>query len=342
MSLIRKGPVPAQEQRDIVEAYHDGHGDDSMRDVAKAFGRSPSTVNEIIQRARTHDGDPVTPRGHRKRKLTESDDEALAEALDDYPYATNKQLANEAGVAAETWDVSRALRRAKPGFSKKQVVEQDPREETDEWKNTMNTFEKQTLRPIKIAKRIYEDETAIWTNERLSQGRTRKGKQLRRTKVRNPKKYVLHLYAKRDHVVHWELRDVDAQNDDFLSIVKRAARKFDEGDTLIWDQLGKYGNEKNPYRLHWDPEAKEAIEDEGASMVMLPPSGYYFMPLDLLFNDLKQHYIRPEYAKNGDPMSKSKMQSIIKKYMEEVAPNTLPGFFRSRANGRDAKKAKLY
>jgi hypothetical protein len=168
-----------------------------------------------------------------------------------------------------------------------------------------------------------------------------RGKFCVKSKLATPRS-MLHVYAKKDHVVHWELRDVDAQNDDFLGIVKRAARKFEEGDVLIWDQLGKYGREKNPYRLHWDPKARKAVEDEGGSVLILPPSGYYFMPLDLLFNDLKEHYIRPSYNKDGTNMSKYKMQSIIKNYMENIAPSKLPGFFRARANGRDAKTEGVF
>lgn len=340
--FVRKGLVPADEQRAIVAAYQPHTRGAGHVALAQAFQRSPETVKAIIKRAQSHDGDPVTPRGHRKRKLTEADDKRIAEALDKNPYATNQELGRAARVSISSSTITRSLKRSKPNFSDKQVVEQDPREGTADWMEVMNNFLEDKIKPIPLLSRIYEDETFIYDNEVPRHGRTRKGRRLRQVKPRNPKKYVLHVYAKRDRVLHWELRDQNAQDDDFLGIVQRAAETFDEGDTLIWDQLGRYGREKNPYRLHWDPEAKEAVESAGASMLILPPSGYYFMPLDLLFADLKEHFIRPAYPKNGTNMSKDKMKKIIKDYMDNEAPNKLAGFFNSRANARDAKKDQVF
>jgi transposase len=334
--------VPASEQRAIAAAYEEGVRGKGAKALAKQFSRPVGTIRHIIDRAENNEGDPVTPRGHRKRKLSESDDENIAEALDQNPYATNKELAEAAGVEVSSSTITRSLKRSKPGFSQKHVIVQDPREGGNEWKKEMNEFLKKRLQPIPQDKRIYEDETYIYDNERLGHGRTRKGQRLRQVKARNPKKYILHAYVKKHSVVHWELRDEDAQNDDFLGIVKRATRKFEEGDVLIWDQLGKYGREKNPYRLHWDPKAKEAVERAGASLLILPPSGYYFMPLDLLFNDLKEHHIRPNYKKNGSNMSKNEIKNLIKEYMDDVAPDNLPGFFRARANATEAKKENVF
>lgn len=340
--FIRQGPVPPDEQRAIFAAYQPHTPGKGPVSLAELYQRPLPTVRNIIARAKAHDGDPVTPYGHRKRKLTEADDQKIAEALKADPYATNKTLARSVGVDVSSSTITRSLKRAKPNFSRKQVIVQDPREGTEEWKDQMNKFLNNKLRPIPLAKRIYEDETYIYDNEIPRRGRTPKGTRLRQVKPRNPKKYVLHVYAKQDQVLHWELRDKDAQNDNFVGIVKRAAKTFDEDDTLIWDQLGKYGREKNPYRLHWDPEAREAVESAGVSLLMLPPSGYYFMPMDLLFNDLKEHSLRPQYAKNGDSMSMYKMKKIIKNYMDNEAPNKLRGFFAARANARDAKRENVF
>ena len=72
-----------------------------------------------------------------------------------------------------------------------------------------------------------------------------------------------------------------------------------------------------------------------------PPKGKYFNPIELLFNDLKSHYIRPNFPKNGKLLSKSKIQALVREYMDETAPSTLPGFFSARANGKDAIANKI-
>jgi hypothetical protein len=73
----------------------------------------------------------------------------------------------------------------------------------------------------------------------------------------------------------------------------------------------------------------------------LPPKGKYFNPLELLFNDLKQHYIRPNFPKNGQPLTKSKITALVRGYMDERASIALPGFFKARANGQDAVTKKI-
>ena len=79
----------------------------------------------------------------------------------------------------------------------------------------------------------------------------------------------------------------------------------------------------------------------GVSIKFLPPKGKYFNPIELLFNDLKSHYIRPNFPKNGKLLSKSKIQALVREYMDETAPSTLPGFFSARANGKDAIANKI-
>ena len=82
----------------------------------------------------------------------------------------------------------------------------------------------------------------------------------------------------------------------------------------------------------------ECFEQRGVQVWYLPPKGKYFNPMEMLFNDLKSHYIRPAYGVSNKEMSKDKLSRIISKYMREVAPYKLPGFFRAHANGGEAKR----
>ena len=115
-----------------------------------------------------------------------------------------------------------------------------------------------------------------------------------------------------------------------------AATQMSVGDTLIWDRLGRSGRASHPTSQHYSPEAKATFHARGVTTKFLPPKGKYFNPLELLFNDLKSHYIRPNFLRNGQALPKSRIEGLIREYVEEKAPTTLPGFFRARANGKHA------
>ena len=70
------------------------------------------------------------------------------------------------------------------------------------------------------------------------------------------------------------------------------------------------------------------------SIKFLPPKDKYFNPLELLFNDLKQHDI-------GRPLSKSKIVGLIRGHVDETAARVLPGFLQARANGKDAVAKRI-
>lgn len=112
---------------------------------------------------------------------------------------------------------------------------------------------------------------------------------------------------------------------------------MDKGDTLIWDRLGRSGRSTNPVKQHYNPKVKEESAKRGMEVMFLPPLGKYFDPMELLFNDLKEHYLREK----GPGLTRPELMRIISKYMREEAPSKLPGFFRERANGREAEREGL-
>ena len=76
-----------------------------------------STVRGVIARAERAGGDPVAPRGHKKRKLDSGEGVKLCRALEQNSTATNRQLSAvvRGKVAART--VSDYLARADPPFT---------------------------------------------------------------------------------------------------------------------------------------------------------------------------------------------------------------------------------
>ncbi len=58
------------------------------------------------------------------------------------------------------------------------------------------------------------------------------------------------------------------------------------------------------------------IETKGGKVIHLPPKGKYLNPVELTFNDLKIHYIRPQFSENGENLSQRKLKAIIKAYMK--------------------------
>ena len=96
-------------------------------------------------------------------------------------------------------------------------------------------------------------------------------------------------------MLHWDLSSKNADSKEIERVAVDAAAEMESGDTLIWDRLGRSGRALHPSAQHYSPEAKATFEEHGVTIKFLPPKGKCFNPLDLLFNDLKTHYIRPKF-----------------------------------------------
>src|SRR5690242_13868993 len=87
--------VSPEVQQALVAEYQPavrGHGREAL---AKKYSLSPATVQHVLKRVAQHEGDPLQPRGHRKRKLRPDETRKLERALDANPLLTNQQLANK-------------------------------------------------------------------------------------------------------------------------------------------------------------------------------------------------------------------------------------------------------
>jgi transposase len=325
----------------VMKEYRQGVRGSGYRAIAARHHLHWQTVEKIIKRAKRHGGNPVQPRGHRKRKLTATEESKIENFLDKHPFTTNKRLAALVNDKVTPRTISNVLHRSDPPFTPKKSVDQEPEEITAEWKELVSNFINKELRHISIAHRIYEDETPIYANEAPQKGRARRGKKLYRTRKRYSRKYVLHVYAKRTGVIYWELSEKNANDMEIQRIVQNALPFIRKGDVLLWDRLGRSGRARNPKSQHYNPDVLAAIKSKGAKVLFLPPKAKYLNPLELLFNDLKQHYIRPAFHENGTDMERDEIEEIVTQYMAAQAPKCLPGFFRERANGRELKAQEL-
>ena len=332
--LRRYETVDPEVQRAIVAEHQPGVRGAGAASLAHKYGLKRRTVDAVIARAAEH-GDPVQPRGHKQRKLDEKQEAKLHRALHHNPLAKNRDLARAVGGAIAERTVSDYLARADPPFTTKVIQDQEPEELSDDWKVAARAWV-QRVKKIPLDTRVYQDETAIYANDAPRTGRSRKGKPILRPRSRWAKRYTLHVYAKRSGVVHWELSAKNANTAEVERVAAAAAAHVANGETLIWDRLGRSGRARHPTAQHYSPTAVAAFMDRGVVVQYLPPKGKYFNPLELLFNDLKSHYIRLAFPGNGEKLSRDTLQSIIRAYMDDHATAALPGFFESRANGANA------
>ena len=323
-------------QRAIASDYQHGVRGHGIRAIASKYDIPESTVRHVVERARQHGGNPVTERGHKKRKLSPAAEGKLLQALKATPSASNTDLARAVGNVIKPRTVSDILARQTPRITTKVPIDQEFRELTDEWKTEALQFVKEVKR-ITLRTRVYADECGIAENLAPKKVRAPRGQKVYRPKPRFGKKRTLHVFAKNDRVLHWELREANANDAEVKQVALRAMKKFSKGDILIWDRLGRSGRSENPVKQHYNPELALDAAKRGVKIKFLPPLGKYFNPVELLFNDLKEHYIRGK----GPQLTRSKLLSVLSNYMQEVAPTKLPGFFRERANGREAEREGL-
>jgi transposase len=327
-------------QRSIAAEYRRGVRGGGYKALSKKFNLPVSTVRHILKRAQGNGGDPVQPRGHKQRKLTLAEQRKIFKTLDRKPSATNRELAASVGDKIKQRTVSDYLTLAQPRFTHHVPVNQEPEEWTAEWKLEIRRFINK-VKKIPLDKRIYGDETAVYANEASKVVRARRGKKVYRVKPRWGKRYTLHVYVRQTSVVYWELSAKNANDNEILRIAKTVAKHVKNDDVLFWDRLGRAGRKMKPDKQHFNPRAIDAIECNGAKVIFLPPKGKYLNPVELLFNDLKNHYIRPQYRKHGENISQRKLKAIIKRYMIQQSPTKLKHFFAQRANGRELIQANL-
>ena len=91
-SKRRYDEVEPRVQRRIVAEYRQGVRGYGYIATAKRLQLPVSTVRGVIARAERAGGDPVAPRGHKKRKLDSGEEVKLCRALEQNSTATNSTV----------------------------------------------------------------------------------------------------------------------------------------------------------------------------------------------------------------------------------------------------------
>ena len=209
---------------------------------------------------------------------------------------------------------------------------------TEEWQEDVDKFIRSTLSRIPWHRRVYEDETGISLNEAPKKGRARKGFRITRPRQPHAKKLTLHVYASETAVLFWQLSMVNASDLEVKEAALDALEHIESEKVLLWDRLGGGGRGKKKKSQHFNLTVRNAYRTKGVRIVYLPPYCPYLNPVELLFHDLKDHYIRPSYHRDGSPLQFEEVERIVENYCNNVASNTLPGFFRARANGTQMRE----
>ena len=116
-SKRRYEEVQPEVQRSIVADYRQGVRGHGYIAIAKKLQLPVPTVQCVIARAKRAGGDPVAPRGHKKRKLDSGEETKLCRTLERDCTATNRQLRAVVRDKIAVRTVSHYLARADPPFN---------------------------------------------------------------------------------------------------------------------------------------------------------------------------------------------------------------------------------
>jgi transposase len=329
-------------RKQACEFYQHGVRGHGLKATGAKFGIDPMTVRSIvIQFSQTGDISTSSMKSGRPRKLRNDDVQKMLLAIEANPYVTAGQLSALIDYKITARSVCRYLASLEPPVVRVTPVKQEPKERTEEWKDEFRDFVNQVKR-IPFKDRVYADESAIYGNTAPKLGRARRGVKLLVSQPRYAKKYTLHVFADHNSVLFWDLADKNADDEEIKRVfLGGAVHKMKARQTLIWDRLGRSGRAKNPKTQHYNPEVKKKLESKGMSLLFLPPLGKYADPMELLFNDLKNHYLAPMYDAKGTSIPKAKLSDAIANYMEVQAPKKMAAFWKHRANAAEAFQLQI-
>lgn len=240
-------------------------------------------VSGSVSDAPTHAG--------RKRKLGEQEEKRIVKLARTNVGITNVALARKTGDKVCPSTISNVLQRSHEDFGVRLIAYDYPDTFTKSHYTTGKKFVNYICR-IPYYKRIYIDETWLSPKVQKKRARVPKGTHVQLPLPSGHKMTVILAICHTTSLNITTFFDGNSiTTEQFEDWVKRKlVPLLKAGNVVIWDQLGKYGKEKKPYRLHWSPKAKCMIEAVGAKVVMLPPKGKLLNPIELYIRDIKAKY----------------------------------------------------
>ena len=274
-------------------------------------------------------------------ELSDREIRKLENKLISDPFATNAELAAEVKNKITPRAAGNYISRSKLEFRKKyearDVEGSFTQQNADRGLQFINKIKR-----IPLNKRVYVDETWASAGIKRRIGRFPKGKTTWSKQNRKYPRMTIICACKIDGWLHKAkiYNKGSIKTKDFENYVSKVlAPKLKEGDTVIWDRLGKSGRALNPTAHHFSPKAKATIERRGAKLIMLPPYGKYMDPIEPLFGDSKRIYEKclAKEMRKCDPskIPFEKKSSFWHKAMDAVTEDSFKRAFHERANGQE-------
>lgn len=322
----------------IIDEYeHSG-----SRFVRARYGVAPRTVREWKANRRSRGSlSPLPHRGGRPLALLPREQQSLESKLLRNPDATNKQLAHAVGYRITSRSAGNYVKRSPLHFGRKLEALDDEgtftREHAEEGIYFINR-----LKRIPLRDRVYVDETATSAGLRRRLVRVPRGTMAWRPRNRKYPRYTVISALSTDGLLHKSrvYNKGSLTTEEFVHYVERhLAPRLRPGQVVLWDRWGRSGRAKFPQAHHWSPKARELIEARGARVVMLPPHGKFFDPLELIFGDIKRtadQRFRRKF-KNVEPSKVGfcNLKSNWRHAERKLPAASIARAFTKRANGRD-------
>ncbi len=312
-----------------------------VRDVAKQFKVTIPTVynwkRQLKKEKRTH---PKVSTG-RPRILWKEQVERLLEALKRNPSATNEMLSATVFNMVAPRTVSHYLKRE--NYTQKRIMDGGAQKMDDRIVGETRDFYLK-VKDIPWEKRVYMDESFVYNNEAPSMGRSKAGEPINRVRDKRGKRWTMYLAIRVNELVHPPiLKDKNADDVEFMKYVEESLVPcLCPGEVVIWDRLGRSGRCKFPNKQHYNSRARQLIEEKGCQLLILPPKGKFFDPIELVFSLLKGN-VRKTYgdsvaAMEQRPRTEREIREAVMHAAGKISHEHLLGYFRERCNGRAFKK----
>lgn len=312
-----------------------------VADVAKQFKVTAQTIYYWKKQWKKEKSHAPKPRIGRPRILWEESVGTLLAALKRNPSATNEMLSAVVHNMIAPRTVSHYLKRN--NITEKRITDGGAQKMDNRIIGETRDFYLK-VKDIPWNKRVYMDESFVYNNEAPSTGRSPAGEPINRIRDKRGKRWTMYLAIRVGELVHHPiLKPQNADDGEFMKYVEQTlVHLLRPGEVVIWDRLGRSGRAKNPCKQHYNPRARQLIEEKGCQLLILPPKGKYFDPIELVFGllkgDVRKTYGDSLAAMEMRPRTESEIRLAVMESAVKITPDHLHGFFKERANGRSFRK----
>lgn len=328
--------------REIILKQYDKYGAQWVENEYKVSRQD--VANWKTLKAETGSLKPRMDETGRSQVLSEREEKRLINALVKNPYATNAELAAVVKNKISAREAGRYVERSDLDF--RWMVEEFDVEAsfTAEVAQQGVAFMKRIKR-IPQGNRVYVDETFASAGLRKERGRYPRAQKRPIPQNRKyPRMVIIGAMRKGGFIRPSEIYNKGSiTTADFENYVeKKLCPLLEAGDVVFWDRYGRSGRAKDPTAHHFSPKARAAIEARGATLMLLPPAGKYFDPIEMVFGDVKKLY-QKKLRKKLESTKPSKIPFNAKVQLwtaaeRELNPKCFTRAFKERATGQEFSK----